>query len=131
MKKFGENNASLLAIAVEHSGHGLVRKLDTSKRCCVGGHGSSHGRPDAREEGFEATARMDSLDGPAYGRASLCALQAGLDCVNREDGYPHGDTCSTTGHHDGRHAERPGQASDGILGGELSLDGLVGGEVEG
>lgn len=121
----------LFTVAVKHLPHRLMGQLYTSKRRRIRRDCTSHSGPDTREESLQATTRMDALDGAADRWPTLRTLQPGFDGVDGENGDPHGDTRSTTGDHDGRHAQRAGLSCRGVFGREFPLDNLVGCKVKG
>lgn len=118
---------------VEHLVHGLVSQLDTQEGGSVSGHGTRQRRADTREEGLEAALAVQLLDDSANGHAGLGArLQTALDGINGENGDPHSHTGTSTSNGNGRQTQLAvGLASDGVLGGELLFDVLVGGKVGG
>lgn len=141
------NEASL----VEHLLHELVRKLDTEakekKRISVGKpsnqkaeslqssrvgrHSTSQRRAETREESLETTAGVHGADSTANSGLARCALQAGLDSVDGENGNPHGNTGGTTRSNNRRQGQLASHVAIGILGGQRPLDVLVGGKVGG
>lgn len=109
-----------------------MRQLDTEEGGGVGGHGSRERGAESGEEGLEAAVRVDAAHDAANGDVALGGLQPALDCVDGEDGNPHGDTGGGTGGGDGGQGDLSrALAGDGVLGGETALDVLVGGEVGG
>jgi hypothetical protein len=71
---FGDADRVLLAVAVEHLGHSLLRKFYASESSRVGRHCSCHGRSNAREEGFETTTCVNAFDGSTDCRSALGTL---------------------------------------------------------
>lgn len=110
-----------------------MSQLDTQEGGGVGRHGTRQRRADTGEEGLETTLAVQLLDDSANGHARLRArLQTALDGVDGEDGDPHGHTSTSTGNGNGRQTQLAvGLAGDGVLGGKLLLDVLVGGKVGG
>jgi len=96
---------------------------------CISGHGTAQSRSEAGEESLEAAAGIHRADGAADGGLARCTLQTGLDGVDGEDGNPHGNTGTTTSSQNGRQGQFAGDVTLCILGGQRTLDILVGGEV--
>lgn len=112
--------------------HELVCQLHAQEGSRVGGHGPRQRGPEAREEGLESPLAVQLADDPADGHVPLCRLQARLDRVDGEDGYPHGHARGGARARHGRQAQLArGPPRGRVLGAEAALDELVGGEVGG
>lgn len=123
---------SLLHHLVEELVHGLVSQLNTKEGGGVGGHGTGQGGTEAGEEGLVTSLAVQLPDDTAERDVALSRLQAGFDCVDGEDGDPHGNTSSGTGAGDGCETQlAAGLSGVGVDGSELALDVLVRGEVGG
>lgn len=126
------NHSSPSLFRSKHLVHGLVRQLYSQKGCRVGRDSTSQRGTETREEGLVAALAVELANDASDGDVALGGLKAGFHGVDREDGNPHGDTGTGTGARHGRQAQLAGGLSgDGVLGAEVLLDDLVGGEVGG
>lgn len=107
-----------------------MSQLDTEEGGGVGGHSSSKGGTETREEGLEASLSVKLAHNTTDRDVAFGCLQAGLDGVNGKDRNPHGNTGGSTGACDGRQAElSTGLTSDGIDGSHGALDVFVGSKI--